>query len=82
MKIAGNETLDLVVLEFPGMERKIIRRYHESSSFLEICEDYALCMKSVRRLESKKYPGFEEELLPLTEALSDLKEELLSNLDP
>lgn len=81
MNLAGNDTLDLLVPEFPGMERKIVRRYHESNSFLEICEDYALCLKSLQRLEAKKYPGFEKELTPLTEALSDLKEELLSNLD-
>jgi hypothetical protein len=81
MKSHGKETLNLLLMEFPAMENKIIRRYHESSSFLEICEDYAVCLESMKRMESQHIQGFGEEYAMLSELLSDLKEELLNNLD-
>ena len=75
--MSGDETLDLILHEFPDLEGKIVELYHESSNFIEICEDYALCLNSILHVKSMKEAGYEEKLGPLQGALSDLKEELI-----
>ena len=74
------EILKVIVSEFPGLNRKISALYQESSSFLEICEDYVLCLRSINNLAAKNYPGDEEELNELKEAMKELREELLGRI--
>ena len=79
--MSADNTLNLILLEFPDLEGKIIELYHESSNFIEICEDYALCLNSIYGLRSMKEVAYADELSSLQVALSDLKEELISIIE-
>ena len=77
-RLAEDEILEIILSEFPLLNNEIAELYHESSSFLEICEDYALCLNSIKNFETSKDRPMEKELAELKSALSDLKEEILS----
>ena len=70
--INGELTLKHIQVEFPEYELEIAERYHECAGFIELCEDYVLCLDSVRKIERGNAAGYETELIPLKEALSDL----------
>ena len=79
--MSGDDTLDLILHEFPDQEKEIIELYQESSNFIEMCEDYVLCLNSIHRVMSLKETGYLEELKSMQNALSDLKEELIFLID-
>lgn len=74
-----NETdiLNLVVSEFPKKKKEITALYFQSTSFIEICEDYILCQNSIRKIEANDNSAINKNLMELKLALSELKEELL-----
>lgn len=72
--------LELMDEEFPEERIKIAELFNESSNFVEICEDYVLCLESIHRLEVKKDPQLKKEISELKWALGELKEELLSRI--
>lgn len=76
-----NKILNLVVSDFPSLKREITSIFCESSSFIEICEDYALCKNSIEQFKLKHNPKFEKELRVLESVLTELKTELLSKLN-
>ena len=75
-----DKILDVIISEFPHRNREISELFEASSSFIEICEDYVLCMDSIKHAESLDSEVREQELIELRIALMDLKEELLSKL--
>ena len=76
--VSRDEVLKIILLEFPRLRKEIAELYIESSSFLEICEDYVLCLNSIKNFESGNSKAREKELDELNLVLSDLKEEILS----
>ena len=77
-----NETyiLDLVVSEFPQKKKEITALYFQSTSFLEICEDYVMCKNSIKKIEENDKSANDKNLNDLKLAFSELKEELLSRI--
>jgi len=77
-----NETyiLNLVVSEFPQKKKEITALYFQSTSFLEICEDYVMCKNSIKKIEANDTGANNKNLNDLKLAFSDLKEELLSRI--
>ena len=78
--VSGNEVLGRILSEFPQQNENIFKLYEESSSFIEICEDYILCLDAIRQLENLKDMVRVDELAELRLALMELKEELLTRL--
>lgn len=76
----ADEILNLIVAEFPQQRKKITELFNESSNFIEICEDYVICLDSLKKLENSKDQKKERELSELKWALSELKQELLSRI--
>lgn len=76
----GDEVLMIILQEFPRLKQEIAELYYVSSSFLEICEDYVLCLNSIRNFESGNKNSREKELIELKLVLSELKEEILSTI--
>ena len=50
--IATDNILDIIILEFSQFKKRITSLYNESSNFIEVCQDYALCLESIKKLES------------------------------
>ena len=80
LMISTDKTLDFIISEFPEFELEITELYHESSNFIEICEDYQLCLDSIHRVKSIKKPGYQNNLRTLQEALHELQAELITKL--
>ena len=78
MKTKEEDIIRRILSEFPELASEISDRYYKSSSFLEVCEDYIICLKSIDKLKSKKGKGIKEELNELNALLIELKEEILS----
>jgi uncharacterized protein YdcH (DUF465 family) len=72
--------LNLVVTEFPQKKKEITALYFQSTSFLEICEDYVMCKNSIKKIEANGKSANDKNLNDLKIAFSDLKEELLSRI--
>ena len=81
MSTKEKDILKIILSEFPDLTSEISSRYYNSSSFLEACEDYAVCFRSIQKLESEKGTDIEEELKELRAALAELKEEILLNIN-
>ena len=77
---SSDDTLHTITSEFPKHKHNITRLYHESTLFIEICEDYVLCLESIRNLEAKKGITKEKEIAELKKVIAELKEELLSKI--
>lgn len=75
------EVLEIIVTEFPQLNDQISELFYESTSFIELCEDYALCLNSIKKLESVKRTVEEKELIDLRMVLLNLKEEILSRFE-
>jgi hypothetical protein len=75
-----NNILDMIISEFPNRKKEITILFDESSIFIEICQDYVLCLESIHRLKLKKEPFMKKEISELEWALGELKEELLSRI--
>jgi uncharacterized protein YdcH (DUF465 family) len=74
------EILGIIVSEFPHLHEEISRLYDESSSFIEICEDYVLCLNAIEKARNMGETVPDEDLIELRMVLLDLKEELLSRI--
>ena len=74
------EIQETIFNEFPHLKEKISELLYMSTSFIEICEDYVLCLKTIHKAESKKEKLREEDLYELRNVLLELREELLSKL--
>jgi len=72
--------LKIIVVEFPKYRDRITTLYHESSNFLETCEDYVLCLEAIKKFELINDQKNERELIDLKLARTDLREELLSKI--
>jgi len=72
--------LNLVVSEFPQKKKEITALYFQSTSFLEICEDYVMCKNSIKKIEANDKSANDKNLNELKIAFSELKEELLSRI--
>jgi uncharacterized protein YdcH (DUF465 family) len=72
--------LNLVVSEFPQKKKEITALYSQSTSFLEICEDYVMCKNSIKKIEANDKSANDKNLNDLKLAFSELKEELLSRI--
>jgi uncharacterized protein YdcH (DUF465 family) len=78
--VSGNEVLGRILSEFPQQNEKIFKLYEQSSSFIEICEDYVLCLDAISKLENLEDMVRVDEVIELRKALKELKEELLTRL--
>lgn len=74
--IAADNILDIIVLEFPKYKRNITMLYNECSNFIEVCEDYALCLEALKKLEAINNPVNKKEINDLKQAMNELKDEL------
>ncbi len=77
---SDEETLKAIVKEFPHQKDKISELFDVSSTFMELCEDYVLCLITIKKAESLKEKFKEEDLIELRTVLLELKEELLSRI--
>ena len=78
--LSEEEIQETIMKEFPHLKEKISELFYLSTSFIEICEDYALCLKTIHKAESMKEKLTEEDLYELRVVLLELKEELLSKI--
>ena len=74
-----NAVLSVVIEEFPDLSVQITKQFNECENFQEICEDYVLCLNSIRKIESADQKK-NENLKEFKKALQELEEELLSNV--
>lgn len=72
--------LQTVVLEFPQFKSKITEVYDQSIGFVEVCEDYVICLDAIKELESMNNSKKEKEINDLKHAMVELREELLSKI--
>ena len=79
--MSANYNLGSVIAKFPSMEIEIIKLYEESDTFREICEDYALCLHAIAKIESKDPSIKYENLEDYESALEELETELRSKLE-
>ena len=78
--IATDNILDIIILEFPQFKKRITPLYNESSNFLEVCEDYVLCLESIKKLELTNNLKKEKEISDLKLVMTELKKELFSKI--
>ena len=72
--------LETITSAFPQHRKNIITLYNESQSFLEVCEDYVLCLEAIQKLESDNNLKKSQKINDLKSAKIDLEEELLSRI--
>lgn len=75
-----NKALDIVSKKFPASRHLIIELFHQSDFFRSICEDYAVCFETIKRLESSEQmikKGYKREYTIL---LEELEKELFTKL--
>jgi uncharacterized protein YdcH (DUF465 family) len=72
--------LETITSAFPQHRNTIIALYNESQSFLEVCEDYVLCLESIQKLETDNKLNKGQKINDLKSAKIDLEEELLSRI--
>jgi len=74
----SNKLLERIVLEFPENKREITTLLSKNINFIEVCEDYIVCMNSIHELKEMGNIADAKRINEL-EALSiELREELLS----
>ena len=76
----SENTLHIITSEFPQYKNNITRLFYESTNFIEICEDYVICLESLRNLEAKKGIAYEKDITEFKLVIAELKEELLSKV--
>ena len=77
---SDKDILNTIISEFPHQRKEISILYFQSSSFIEICEDYFLCLNSIKKIEAIEKSANNKKLNDLKLALIQLKEELLSKI--
>jgi len=75
-----DNTLETITSAFPHYRNNIIALYNESQSFIEVCEDYVLCLEAIQKLESDNNLNKGQKINDLKSAKIDLEEELLSRI--
>ena len=80
MSTRDEDILKMIIAEIPELASRISSKYYNSSIFLEACEDYVVCLKSIKRLEAKNKEGIDKEIIELKALLTELKEEILSKM--
>ena len=78
--IATDNILDIIILEFSQFKKRITSLYNENSNFIEVCEDYVLCIEAIKELKSMNNLKKLKEINDLKLVMTDLKEELLSKI--
>jgi len=74
----SDKLLERIVLEFPENKRAITTLLSKNINFIEVCEDYIVCMNSIHELKKMGNIADEKRINEL-EALSiELRKELLS----
>ena len=76
--IHSADLLDMIILEFPENKKEITRLYKNCIDFIEICEDYMVCMNSIQELKKMKKTTNVQKLTDLETVSLELREELLS----
>ena len=76
----NDDVLDSLTSEFPLEIEKITGLFYESTNFTEICEDYVLCIKYIKELETMNDSSKETVISDLTLIKEELKLELLSKI--
>jgi len=74
------KVLNAVIKKFPESHHLILELFHQSDFFRSICEDYAVCFETIKRLESSKQmikKGYKKEYTIL---LEELEKELFKKL--
>ena len=74
----SDKLLDRIVLEFPENKREIITLLNKNIDFIEVCEDYFVCMDSIHELKKMGNIADEKRVNELEEVSIELREELLS----
>jgi hypothetical protein len=77
---AEDNILETITAEFPQYKRQIIALFNKSISFIEVCEDYAICRESITKLDAMNNLNKEKEINDLKFLLTDLSEEILSKI--
>jgi len=72
--------LNLILSEFPHKKKEITALYYQSSSFIELCEDYVLCKIAVKKNETDQIGQNNQKLSDLKLALAELYDELLASI--
>ncbi len=72
------DLLDSIILEFPENKREITILYNKSIDFIEVCEDYIVCMNSIHELKKMEKSTNVKKLNDLEVVSLQLREELLS----
>jgi len=78
--IPDDYILGKVISNFPHYRNAIIDLYYESSNFLEVCEDYVLCVESIKKLESMDKLKNGKDINGLKFTMAELKDECLSRI--
>jgi len=71
------KVLKSIIQEFPSLSSEIAELFTESTSFIEACEDYVLCLNSIKKMAALEDPVHQQEIEKLIQIQSELKEELL-----
>ena len=74
----SDNILDRIVLEFPENKTEITLLYNKSIDFIEICEDYVVCMNSIHELKKMGNIADEKRINDLEAISIELREELLA----
>jgi len=77
--VVENFILHAVLEKFPDLDQEIKSLFSQCEEFREICEDYVLCLNSIKKIESEDVKK-DEYLIEFKTALEELELELLSNL--
>ncbi len=74
----SDKLLDRILLEFPENKREITTLFNKSVDFIEVCEDYIVCMNSIHELKKMGNIADEKRIMELDAVFIELREELLS----
>ena len=74
----SDKLLDRILLEFPENKREITTLFNKSVDFIEVCEDYIVCMNSIHELKKMGNIANEKRIIELDAVFIELREELLS----
>jgi hypothetical protein len=73
-------TLRVVISEFPQYHKSITELFYESTNFIEICEDYVLCLESLINLKAENEIADGQKVSELQDLILELQKELLSKI--
>ena len=74
----AGDILEKIIMEFPQKKKEITLMYTRSSDFIDICEDYIVCLDSINVLKQTKNKSNEKSINELQAVFLELREELMS----